>query len=202
MTTTSPAIGRCCAGVRRLEARAERLVDYGQRGVNLRRGHRQRGSDPPDAAQTGEIHDAHAHSLFQATAGDGAAQIGMRSARLAIFDDLRPQKQPAPADIAHHLTPPLDLLHAGPEIRSQALGLRGQAPAGEHLQHGQAGGSSDASSRHSSTTGADSIQLNRCMTWRLLRWIAATTAGWLWPCVAHICPEVKSSMARPLSSYT
>lgn len=31
---------------------------------------------------------------------------------------------------------------------------------------------------------------------------ASTMAGWLWPMVAHIWPEVKSSISRPVSSRT
>ncbi len=34
------------------------------------------------------------------------------------------------------------------------------------------------------------------------RCTAATMAGWLWPTVAHIWPEVKSRISRPVSSRT
>ena len=62
------------------------------------------------------------------------------------------------------------------------------------------GGRIAPSSSASRTTGGESKPLKRWMTSRQLRSIASVTAGWLCPSVAHICPEQKSRIARPLSS--
>ena len=43
---------------------------------------------------------------------------------------------------------------------------------------------------------------NMWMAVRPLSAMAATMAGWLWPMVAHIWPEVKSRISRPSSSTT
>ena len=58
-------------------------------------------------------------------------------------------------------------------------------------------GSSPARRLQSATTGSESMPLNRCSAPAMARRMAASTSGWLWPRVAHICPEVKSRIARP-----
>jgi hypothetical protein len=63
-----------------------------------------------------------------------------------------------------------------------------------------ASGSSAPNSSASCATGGEIRPLNRCTTSRQLCSIASVTAGWLWPSVAHIWPEQKSSTARPFSS--
>ena len=55
------------------------------------------------------------------------------------------------------------------------------------------------SSRASSVTSRERKPLNRCTTRPLASRIASRIAGWPWPSVAHICPEVKSRIRRPSS---
>jgi hypothetical protein len=61
------------------------------------------------------------------------------------------------------------------------------------------GGSDPASRRHSSTTGRDSIPLNRWSSVPICSRTVATIRGCAWPRIALICPEVKSRIRRPSS---
>ena len=63
-------------------------------------------------------------------------------------------------------------------------------------------GTSSAILRASRATLSGIMPEKRWMAWPALSLIASTTAGWLWPTVAHICPEVKSKISRPVRSRT
>jgi hypothetical protein len=61
---------------------------------------------------------------------------------------------------------------------------------------------SRASVAASSATTSGIMPLNRWKAFSPASCTARTMAGWLWPIVAHICPDVKSRISRPVSSIT
>ena len=61
---------------------------------------------------------------------------------------------------------------------------------------------SRASVAASRATTSGIMPLNRWKAFSPASRTASTMAGWLWPMVAHIWPEVKSRISRPVSSRT
>ncbi|MNK56172.1 hypothetical protein D3C87_751990 [compost metagenome] len=64
------------------------------------------------------------------------------------------------------------------------------------------GGSIAASRPASAGTAGPTKPLYRCSAPSQAFSMAATMRGWLWPMVAHIWPEVKSRISRPLASHS
>ena len=75
-------------------------------------------------------------------------------------------------------------------------------PVDRNIALASGSGSSAISSRANSITSRPRKPLYRWTSRPLASLIAAVIAGWPWPSVAHIWPEVKSSTRRPSSVYS
>ena len=84
-------------------------------------------------------------------------------------------------------------------LASRSAASFASPPVERNIARASGSGSSAISSRASSVTSRERKPLNRCTARSPASRIASRIAGWPWPSVAHIWPEVKSRIRRPSS---
>jgi hypothetical protein len=84
-------------------------------------------------------------------------------------------------------------------LASRSAASFASPPVDRNIARASGSGSSAISSRASSVTSLEMKPLNRCTARSPAPRIASRIAGWPWPSVEHIWPDVKSRILRPSS---